>query len=1140
MANKLTEQTLRIITGRVVLQETGESIPNLRLHAFDVSSLGEKSLRNKYLLTIEDATWITKGNSLGSSLSSQSGTFSIEYVVEVKRNAPLLALLVIAPEIDAENPVDHVIHVVPHLLHKVGLREEFFISIPSRQLRANPEKKQSRLKTAIEASQKSSLEGYAIIKDVAIDQLKSQRDNHESYRQKISKALRERAVRRFTNATNGKVPDNYVTPTSSVNKTQHKAFSKTFVRVNRVTLEALVDLDDAARTALLDNAGVPRANLLSAEIRNILYSEQRDPSLSNWSFFDALGLDCRRRRIMQRIRSTNAEIPVDETVDNQNGPDQPVTPDDVKIRLGKLLEEIDNAGRKGTNGESPSSLNGINTFVYGLDLRGGAADQQALFNFEKLNFAFDHVWQDLFDPEWENILATEYAATDQVINFVEAPPNPSDNNLPIDILDKLEYEAVNLKAVLSNDHPLGIPPETIAFGIPGLGTIRDAVGAIVDVVLPGNGSGNGSSNRPDRQDPRSTAAPPDRQSGGRMKILNTYIKALDREIARDYKFTVFGTDESGHAINYGVLTNYQQRWNPQNYQAGELVKTIPLAPEQSIKFSTKRTIKKTYSEKRAEATENAYNSEDQSTNRDISKIVRNATLETSFTLENKADSSIPGVGGASSGSTFNTKFSNQSSRTKESFREQVRKEVHNFKNSTSIEIDSTESDEFIEERSSEMKNPNSEISFTCLFYELQRRYLVSERIHRITPVILVAETVWRPSEITPELIARYDWILRRVLLDRSFEDALEAIASGELVAEKAALADLEDLMEEQYRVVAELRRQLSKTLERTYRQSIERPLTIKDIFNSGEERTDQEALDDLKERAENLEEDLRRQDGILSATVDRFNQAFTTYATKVIQVRRFQLHIKENVIYYMQAVWNHEDNHQTLMRLRNLQVPKITGNIRYSLEQSGLGEEPPHWRAPFRVRAVAENFEVSDENLDLAEVADLSRPLGFFGNYRVYPLIENNLVVEMLMVPYLSGHAGIRDPDSVGNYTIADLEDYVQCLSETLTSEEYEALRPSIEAAFERRLSIARADQEEVVIPTGSLFIDLLPGHHSALESFKRQHRAIDVANAVGDVFTQKLEHLRMAARIAADQLSDPDIEKVVITNGEDLTFGDI
>ena len=47
----------------------------------------------------------------------------------------------------------------------------------------------------------------------------------------------------------------------------------------------------------------------------------------------------------------------------------------------------------------------------------------------------------------------------------------------------------------------------------------------------------------------------------------------------------------------------------------------------------------------------------------------------------------------------------------------------------------------------EIQNPNDELTVTYLFYELQRTYRISEKIHQLMPVVLVANEVPAPDEI---------------------------------------------------------------------------------------------------------------------------------------------------------------------------------------------------------------------------------------------------------------------------------------------------------------------------------------------------------------------------------------------------------
>jgi len=77
-----------------------------------------------------------------------------------------------------------------------------------------------------------------------------------------------------------------------------------------------------------------------------------------------------------------------------------------------------------------------------------------------------------------------------------------------------------------------------------------------------------------------------------------------------------------------------------------------------------------------------------------------------------------------------------------------------------------------------------------------------------------------------------------------------------------------------------------------------------------------------------------------------------------------------------------------------------------------------------------------------------------------------------------------------------------------------------------------RPQQDEISVPTDSLFIEALPGVHPLLEDFKLAHRIIDVKRAQAETRRIELENLRYAARILGDQLEDPDVERKTVIEG--------
>ncbi|MBK7108743.1 MAG: hypothetical protein IPH61_06250 [Bacteroidetes bacterium] len=133
------------------------------------------------------------------------------------------------------------------------------------------------------------------------------------------------------------------------------------------------------------------------------------------------------------------------------------------------------------------------------------------------------------------------------------------------------------------------------------------------------------------------------------------------------------------------------------------------------------------------------------------------------------------------------------------------KATQDFKEERSVEINTEESygSEYTE--SGTILNPNDELAVTYLFYELQKRFKVSEQLYRVMPVVLVAQDVPAPDEITEAWIIANDWILNRVLLDDSFRPALQYIAQKNVG---------DDFSIREYRRNLRTQRQLVETLKR--------------------------------------------------------------------------------------------------------------------------------------------------------------------------------------------------------------------------------------------------------------------------------------------------------------------------------------
>jgi len=192
---------------------------------------------------------------------------------------------------------------------------------------------------------------------------------------------------------------------------------------------------------------------------------------------------------------------------------------------------------------------------------------------------------------------------------------------------------------------------------------------------------------------------------------------------------------------------------------------------------------------------------------------------------------------------------------------------------------------------------------------------------------------------------------------------------------------------------------------------------------------------------------------------------------------------------------------------------------------------PPDWKTPYKWVVKCE-LDAGLEFESLEEVADLDNLLGFKGNYMMFPMKKSNVLSDFMMVPYLDGITGLHDPDPLGNRTVTDLIKYACCLRHELPKEKFDRLLPGLQAAYQRLLNAPGTDGAEIVVPTGSLFIEALPGVHPILEDFRLFHRVIDVKKVQAEVRAAELENVRMAARLLAGERMDPSIEKKIVLEG--------
>ena len=657
-----------------------------------------------------------------------------------------------------------------------------------------------------------------------------------------------------------------------------------------------------------------------------------------------------------------------------------------------------------------------------------------------------------------------------------------------------------------------------------------------------------------------TAADPLADSGRLVQLLTR----MENLLAERYTFDVFAKD----SINFGVLVTYRQTWEPEKYQVGDLVSTIPLAPREVRRYTTRAVSKKTRAVKELEDNLQNRKTESSDTSRVDAEIVQRAHENTHFNLSATETVDAKGYkidatqsGGGDQGT--------DSANTKKTFREGVLRSAEEYRQQHRMEIDTSESLETEDTTFHEIQNPNEELAVTYLFYELQRTYKISEKIHKLTPVILVANEVPAPHEIDDAWLTKHDWILRRVILDDSFRSALDYLTKS-FVGAEVNIRILSDNALGQKNVVDKINQQIlvqagtiaidqqsvQEAVQSLARNKEETGIfnTVKRIFDpigitgkvdSG--ATDarqamvdyaQETLDRAEREKARLLSQLQVAMTALQAAVDKLSSAVRIHYDRIAEIDRLRIHVKDNILYYMQSIWRHEPPDQRFFRIYNIEVPIVS--LRTPGQAVPIKAGGPRGMTASDLANLFKGKEALIASLPmpgyflerkkLVEVADLDNVLAYKGNYMVFALKENNYLTLHMMQDYLEvgNDVLLRDPDEFGNYTVDDIEKLAACAHDR-DAEQFKLDRVKFEKAIIERLTSPRKDSERVIVPTKSLYIECLVGTHPLLEDFKLIHRALDVKKVQAEVRHAELENIRLAARALKGKDDDPDIEKKVV-----------
>lgn len=907
----------------------------------------------------------------------------------------------------------------------------------------------------------------------------------------------------------------------------------------------------------------------------------------------------RNRDLMTQVRARRAVAALSDTDADDGGapgsgedgdpPDISVT-DFRQTILNRLGDQVSALERDRADAHPTSDLLRIKEIARQLELGGGIADATAIHDVNVLQIAFEPAWTAAFDRDFEADVRRLYRQTTEL-----------DATYGLTLSDVSTVDDLNqFRAFLADIEETGdyvadlepVPPAILAVA-PWLtggmwNRLSDTGKSAVSSLVAGLHEVDDEFAEP----PTWGIDSPERVAEASRRIREIVERHMTQPISRaeelalnlatrlsqPYSFHYFAPG----TINYGLMLTYRQSWTPRSYQVGRLADALPLAPGETRTFTTRRRVV----EKRARSSSRKTDLKRLDEATSVTRAEMEAMEKTSMAVSNQltAQGSFNiGIGEIGVTNQFSMNQSRESQRLHKTFSEIARKSSEESRQEFQVEVEESTEEEFFSESVRRISNPNQELTVTYLLYELERRFRIASQLHAVQPVIVVALQMPAPHEINDAWILEHAWILRDVLLAEELEVGIDYVEQGraqdrmQLELYEATYRKLHALVERaetEFERLADLARrgrdevialmnaeagEAEDEASRVARGILSGGLS--EIFGGGSDSDEilkarreaaEKALEYVESELSGAAEARAKATSDLQAAADRYGEALTEQAAKDQAVAQLQLHIRGHIHYYQHEIWRRMDHDRLFFSLYDKEVPFLdpmegTCRVRPATPEE-VEEEVPGVRIDGDLYVVEITSPDPPPDFDslprrrLVEVADLDRPLGFRGNYAIFPLRTSSYLTDFMLVGFLDSYFGIRDPAMDSAWTSSELLDYAREVWEDpvmeLDDEDRERLARMIVEGSVR----SPGNEVEVVLPTGQLFMEALKGDQALLESFKLAHRGLDVVAVEQDVLRSRLENLRLAQRIGMEEpeLDDPDADKVIVVRGDaDITVTD-
>jgi bacterioferritin (cytochrome b1) len=1006
------ETMVNTVSGRVVVKESGHGIANLVVHVFDIDS----NLKPSKFVSL-----INSNNNFrtASTITDITGSFRVEFYLpalkkRVNRRGLNLVVLVTAPE---ESETQSTLIYVPQTARiNAAMTESYLIKIPQADLEkagitlpgfsdseVEPPDAVSKRITKLAQRDVSVAAAQRDALRVKVSDARKEFDifrNHfrPSFERLLSSVMNESSLDTFVprdgpvRQTNEKVINTDLD--AVINSGKDRAPVKTRIALTREQADLVRDK--------LDSGG----KISFKELHSIINgSDDSKPTQPYYLRTYPTSLICRKLTqeekqcadvLAGREPQPPRPIVTPPPGDTAGAGVEKIKTSDIPIFLARLVNTM-TSPEEGllTELEPSATKDSVSNNIQDLSFKPSPADVPAIYRFSSIQIAFRDVWQEAID---EGILSIAENAYDQIV-LLGGEPNLQNNPNPISAL-RAEFSAINHTLRQSNFNgsdfngtmtkSLAMAQSGLAFQQSGSGLSSPTTGAVNmagGINISGLANGSGTTNSSGPIDVFGTDSILDGPFGPTRPVSDPgyspgpsdLLSELEQRMQEPYAFTTFAANRKERSINFGILVEYELLLTPIAYHAGRLAKTITLAPKEVQRYT--KTVKRHRKRVEKEVEKHIQIQKDEMTK--ISKIeqeiIRKANTKTNFQLSSEFTAKDPtGSGEAVTKTSFEREAATVSDSVKKTYHEAVVKASRDT-DEYITDITTEESEDFELSESGEISNPSESTAATFLLYDLQRRYRVTERIHKITPIVLVAQEMPSPHEINESWMITHDWILRRVLLDDAFLPALNYL-SHNVVGDRIALRELSLNINQQRKVIEELKNQLGvvRTRIATYRTLLEKALlnaaekkakggngggfdigwddvlfpvtglglelieglgelAFSGSSNAGVSETSLDSIKETIQRTVDEERDLlmrlEREVTALNALTETYTKALAENYNHRTQILAARIHWKQNIHHYHQAIMNHEPPDQRYLRLHEVPVPIFKPNVSYKFQK---------------------------------------------------------------------------------------------------------------------------------------------------------------------------------------------------------------